>query len=217
MLWDKGVVTNEGIQLLRQVLDGKKLHLDYAVGGIYTVPLEELKEQVALISPKQQFPIIQSKDMHNGKEIGCMITNNEVTESYKMTQFGIWAHIENQAPVMMAILQDSEGLYIPSRTDIPQFFFVFYAIINFSNEASWEFTIEASLNRPRLDMVDPRPSTPGTLSQFYVNVDTGSLFVCIDTSDGIFTWLQLVEGSIASGAAILGASYLGAAYLMERR
>jgi len=216
VLWNNAVVTNAGMLLLQQVLEGKQLYLDYSVGGIGTVPQSELKEQTALVNPRQQYPIVQVKNVHNGKQIGSLITNLEVTHSYQMTQFGIWAHIESNPPVMMAILQDDAGLYIPSYADIAEFHFVFYAIIDFSNEGTWEFVIDPTLMRPRLDMVDPTSITPGTISQFYVNVDTGSLFVCIDTRGGVYTWLQLIYGSIASGAAILGASYFGAAYLMER-
>jgi len=218
MTWSDATVTNAGLLLLQQVLEGKQLYLDYSVGGIGTVPPDTLKEQTSLVNPRQQFPIVQSKDVQYGKQVGSLITNIELTSSYQMTQFGIWAHIDSQAPVLMVILQDQddEGLYVPSRTDIPEYHFVFYANIAFSNEAPWHFTIDPTLMRPRLDMVDPTSTTPGAISQFYLNVDTGSLYVCIDTSGGVYTWMQITIGGFASGAAILGASHLGAAYLMER-
>ena len=187
MIWNKSVVTNAGLLLLQQVLEGKRLFLDYSTGGTGSVPPEFLKEQTALVNPRQQFPIVLAKDMYNGKQVGSLITNFDVADSYYMTQFAIWAHIDNQPPVLMVLLQDDEGLYIPSRTDIAEFHFVFYANVDFSNEASWEFTIDPTLMRPRLDMVDPTSITPGAISQFYVNVDTGSVFVCIDTTGGTYT------------------------------
>jgi len=216
MLWENAVVTNAGLLLLQQVLEGRRLFLDYAMGGTGTYPPETLKSRTSLLNQKQQFPIIQQKNVHNGKQVGALITNFELPESYMLTQYGIFAHIEGGPVTLLAILQDSEGLKIPSRTEIPEFHFVFYVIIDFSNEAIWEFTIDPILNRPRLEMTDPTPTTPGAISQFYTNVDTGSVFQCIDTRYGVFTWLQLIEGGIASGAAILGASHFGAAYLMER-
>jgi len=196
-------------------MDGKRLFLDRAMGGTGHYPPETLREQTVLANQRQIFPIIQQKNVHNGKQVGSLISNTEITDSYMMTQFGIYAHIENEPPVLMAILQDEEGMKIPSRTEIPEFHFMFFVVIDFSNDAIWHFIIEPSLHKPRIEFTDPTTTTPGAVSQFYVNADTGSLFVCIDTSGGVFTWLNIVSGGINSGAAILGASYFGAAYLMS--
>jgi len=69
--------------------------------------------------------------------------------------------------------------------------------------------------RPILGGADPTESTIGAVSQFYVNIDTGTLFVCIYKEGLIHTWLRVgSSGSVSSKAAVLGASHLGASYLM---
>jgi hypothetical protein len=215
MMWNHAVVTNQGLLLLQAVMDGRQLFLDHAMGGTGHVTPDTLKEQTALANQRQKFAIIQQKNVENGKQVGSLITNTDITEKYNMTQFGIYAHIDNEPPVLMAILQDDEGMRIPSRTDIPEFHFVFYAIINFSNEAIWHFVIDSTLNKPRVEGVDPTKTTPGTVPQFYVNVLTGALFVCIEIRGTDYIWLPIVNGRSLSDFAFLGASYLGGAFLSE--
>ena len=214
--WEQAVVTDLGLALLSRCLAGEQLYLDYAMGGVGTVPVGQLRQQTSLYNQKQEIPIINQKAVFNGRQVAGLITNLELENSYQMTQYGVYAHIGKENPVLMAILQDSEGLYIPSRTDIPEFHFVFYNIIDLINEAVWHYTIDPSLMKPRMEMTDPTQDAPGALSQFWVNADTGSLFVCVDTGGGLrYTWMQIVTGSVASGAAILGAAFFGAAHLMS--
>lgn len=214
--WENSVLTNAGFTLLQRCLGGEQLFLDHAVGGTGQTDPAQLPELIALENQVQQLPIIQQKPLYNGRQVGSLITNMELNYGYQMTQYGIYAHIGADPPVLMAVLQDSVGLSIPSKTDIPEFHFVYYCIIDFVSAAVWHYTLEPSLMKPRIEPIDPSPGTPGTLSQFYVNSDTGSLFVCIDTGGGQhYTWLEVVRGTSTSGAAVCGAAYVGASYLMK--
>jgi len=271
MAWDNAVVTNQGVALLLQVLDGKKLWLDHAGGGTGTVPPDTLMQQTALVDQKQRFSIISAINVDDGKKVGGLITNIALETGYQMTQYGIWAHIEGGDPVLMAILQDPAGLPIPSRTELPEFTLTFYAIIDFSNEAQWYITIDptglvsmASMSaaitvavnnvmealalglatkqnkimatgllkglgdgvvvsaKPGEDFTaatilaveDPEETTPGALGQFYVNKDSGELFVLIAIDDDVYTWLSTGGGGgRSSNMAFLGNSYSGNAYL----
>lgn len=214
--WEHAVVTNAGFELLQRCLGGEQFYLDHAVGGTGQTDPAHLPELAALVNQVQQIPIVQQKAVYNGRQVGALITNLELNYGYQMTQYGIYAHIGNETPVLMAVLQDSAGLAIPSKTDIPEFHFIYYCVIDFIHASVWHYTIDPSLHKPRIEPVDPTPDTPGTLSQFYVNVDTGSLFVCVDTGGGQhYTWLEVVRGTSSSGAAVCGASYVGASYLMK--
>jgi len=198
MNWDNAIVTNNGLKLLQQVLEGRQLWLDYAVGGAGTAPVESLPEMSSLLDQRQVFSIIHVADVNNGKQVAGLITNLELNTGYTMTQYGVWAHIDDEPPVLLAILQDDKGLEIPSRTDIPEFHFVFFTIIDFMNSAEWKYVIDPRLMRPRLDNVDPTTTSPGGFSQLWVNINTGSLFVCIDTSGGVFTWLELKRNELTA-------------------
>ena len=190
MTWENAIVTTRGMQLWQRVLEGKPLILDYASGGTGTVSPDILADQTALVMERQRFPIIGLRDVNKGKKVGGLITNRDLNAGYHMTQYGIWAHVDNNRPILLCILQDSVGMPIPSRHDIPDFHFVFHSVIDFNNEAQWEYTIDPALMRPRVEKVDPTTSTHGAVSQFYFNESTQTLFVCVDTQGGVFTWRE---------------------------
>lgn len=142
MAWDNAVVTNAGIGLLQQVLEGKTLILDYAAGGSGTVNAASLITQTALKNKKQDFTIVGSTNVSNGKRINVQISNRGLTNSYPMQQLGIWAHIGTAGPVLFAILQDDAGAAIPAEASLPEFSMNFYAVVDFSNAASFKVVID---------------------------------------------------------------------------
>ena len=144
MAWDNAVVTNKGLQLLQQVLEGQDLILEGAAGGSGIVSPASLMAQTALKNQKQIFPIVNFANVENGKKINIQITNNALAESYPMQQVGIWAHVGIGDSTLLAILQDNTGLTIPSETELPDFAMNFYTIINFSNEAEFQLIVDPS-------------------------------------------------------------------------
>lgn len=142
MAWDNAVVTNAGIGLLQQVLEGKTLILDYAAGGSGTVNAASLITQTALKNKKQDFTIVGSTNVSNGKRINVQISNRGLTNSYPMQQLGIWAHVGTAGPVLFAILQDDAGAAIPAEASLPEFSMNFYAVVDFSNAASFKVVID---------------------------------------------------------------------------
>jgi hypothetical protein len=144
MAWDNAIVTNAGILLLQRVLAGEQLALDNAAGGADTVPAETLPTQTALVNQRQTFPIVTSMNVSNGKKVGIQITNVNLSTDYTMKQVGIWAHVGTDASILFAILQDSTGVPIPSEASLPDFLLNFYAVIDFSNSATFTITIDPS-------------------------------------------------------------------------
>jgi len=144
MSWDSAVITFQGFALLQKTLEGRQLWLDYAAGGIGTVPPVILMAQTGLANEIQRIPIVSSSNVDTGKKVGGLITNVHLNTGYQMTQYGIWAHIDDEPPVMMAILQDPTGLPIPSKNDFPEFTLTFFALVKFKHFDEWKFTLDPS-------------------------------------------------------------------------
>lgn len=144
MAWDNAVVTNAGVSLLKDVLSGGVLTLDYAAGGAGTVAAASLMAQTTLKEQKQQFTIVSSMNVTNGKKIKIQITNLGLTAGYTLNQIGIWAHVDSGAPVLFAILQDGGGIAVPAESELVDFVLSFYAVVNFSNEAEFSVTVDSS-------------------------------------------------------------------------
>ncbi|MDD4496526.1 MAG: hypothetical protein PHV32_19670, partial [Eubacteriales bacterium] len=144
MAWNNAVVTNNGVAMLRKVLDGETLIIDNAGGGSGTVLPATLMAQTALINKKQTFNVVSATDVTNGKKLNILIANIGLLDGYIMQQVGIWAHVGTDPSTLFAILQDETGIAISPEADLPDFALNFYAVIDFSNESSFELTVDTS-------------------------------------------------------------------------
>ncbi len=144
MAWDNAVVTNSGIDMLQRVLVGETLVIDGAAGGSGTVPAPMLMAQTALANQKQDFSVVGSSSVANGKKIAILIANAGLQSGYTLNQVGVWAHVGEGDSALFAILQDTVGIAIPSETDIRDFSMNFYAVIDFSNESDFSLTVDTS-------------------------------------------------------------------------
>jgi len=144
MAWKNAVVTDKGIALLQRVLGGEILSLDHAAGGTGTVADSSLKAQTTLKNQKQMLTIVGTSANGNSKKINVQITSTGLPSGYTLQQLGIWAHVGSDPPVLFALLQDSIGVSIPSQIEIQDFSLNFFAIIDFSNEADFQLTVDPS-------------------------------------------------------------------------
>jgi len=144
MAWDNAVVTNAGVAMLQQVLAGETLVIDGAAGGTGTVVPSALMAQTELNEQKQSFSVVGQANVPNGKKLNIAISNCGLDTGYQMQQVGIFAHVSSNPSALFAILQDETGIAIPASTDIPDFAMNFYAVINFSNESDFSFTVDTS-------------------------------------------------------------------------
>ena len=132
MAWDNAIVTNVGVEMLKEVLEGSVMTLDYASGGAGTVSAASLMNQTEVSDERAQYEIVGFSSVTGGKRINILLTNENLDTGYQMKQLGIWAHVGNGSTALLAILQDSSGVAIPSAAEIDQFSLNFYAVIAFS-------------------------------------------------------------------------------------
>ena len=143
-MWDSAVLTNSGLNLMVQWVDGAVLTIDKATVGEGTVNEAYLMGQTQLVAEKKQLSIVRQDRVANGVRIQMQCTNEGVTEAFTINQIGVWAHLNDGASVLLSIYQDDTGVLVPTNAEMPEYVFTFYAVLQVSNTGTLEVTIDAS-------------------------------------------------------------------------
>ena len=132
MAW-KGVITNDGSELLTQWTGGKTLTITRAAAGTGRVSEAAMLAQTALVSEKQTASIVSNKTTAQGQRIQLQVTPQ--TLGYALNQFGVWAKLASGAEKMIALFQtDTDaGVEIPSKESVPDYVYTFYGLLEFAN------------------------------------------------------------------------------------
>ena len=153
MAWN-GTVTNLGIELLQQwTTSGATLVIDGAKTGEGTVPVSQLMGQSDVAGTSHSAGIA-------GKTIGDgQVTYNVQIEAaasaYTAMQIGIFAHVGNNASMLLALYQAEagSGISVYAESEMPEFSTIFDAIVQMSTDGNLQVTIDSSLlvNRGQFD------------------------------------------------------------------
>lgn len=144
MAW-KGVITNSGSELLAQWTAGKTLTITRAAAGTGRVSEAAMLAQTALVSEKQTVSILSNKTTAQGQKLQLQVT--PLATGYPLNQLGIWAKLDSGAARLLALFQtDTDaGVEIPSKTDVPDYVYTFYGLLEFSGSGgTLQVTIDAS-------------------------------------------------------------------------
>lgn len=144
MAW-KGAITNSGSELLAQWTTGKTLIITRAAAGTGRVSEAAMLAQTALVSEKQTASILSSKTTAQGQKLQLQVT--PLAAGYSLNQFGIWAKLEGGEAKLIALFQtDTDaGVEIPSKTDVPDYVYTFYGLLEFANTGgTLQVTIDPS-------------------------------------------------------------------------
>lgn len=143
-MWDSAVLTNSGLNLMAQWVDGAVLTIDKATAGEGTVNEAYLMGQTQLVAEKKQLSIVRQDRVANGVRIQMQCTNEGVAEEFTINQIGVWAHLNNGASVLLSIYQDDTGVLVPTNAEMPEYVFTFYAVLQVSNTGTLQVTLDAS-------------------------------------------------------------------------
>ena len=144
MAW-KGVITNSGSELLAQWTAGKTLTITRAAAGTGRVSEAAMLAQTALVSEKQTVSILSNKTTAQGQKLQLQVT--PLATGYPLNQLGVWAKLDSGAARLIALFQtDTDaGVEIPSKTDVPDYVYTFYGLLEFSGSGgTLQVTIDAS-------------------------------------------------------------------------
>lgn len=141
-MWDQAVVTNAGKALLQQWAGGGTLTIDGARSGAGAVSQLNLINQTAVTQEKQTLSIISTKQVEGGTQFHVQITAPDA--GYTAKQIGIYGHLGSGDSTLIALYQDESGITVPSKTEMPDFVYAFYATIQGSNTGTLSVTLDTS-------------------------------------------------------------------------
>lgn len=141
-MWDQAVVTNAGKALLQQWAGGGTLTIDGARAGAGAVSQLNLINQTAVTQEKQTLSIISAKQVEGGTQFHVQITAPDA--GYTAKQIGIYGHLGSGDSTLIALYQDESGITVPSKAEMPDFVYAFYATIQVSNTGTLSVTLDAS-------------------------------------------------------------------------
>ena len=210
MAWNHSAVTNSGIEMLNEMMAGRKLEVTNAYGGTGTVDLEteKLEEQTGLVQLRQKLAVLEVENTAEGKIVCIQVSNVGLETGYRMHQVSVCASLDGAEERTLFILQDETGADIPSEAETPDFLLEIYALIRMTNSVKLtvavggagiatrkfvqEYVAEALKNSAGNNQTDsgaPSEETPGAVGQHYFDTDSGVEYVCVAVSeDGKTTW-----------------------------
>ena len=141
-MWDQAVVTNAGKALLQQWTGGGTLTIDGARAGAGAVSQLNLINQTAVTQEKQTLSIISTRQVEGGTQFHVQITAPDA--GYTAKQIGIYGHLGSGDSTLIALYQDESGITVPSKAEMPDFVYAFYATIQGSNTGTLSVTLDTS-------------------------------------------------------------------------
>lgn len=143
-MWNDAVITDQGRTLLAGWIAGTTLSIDRAAVGTGTVSTALLPEQTALTQEKASISIISTEEVASGVKAKLQLASAGITTSFILNQIGIWASLDGGTSKLITIIQDGDGVRVPTESEMPDFVFTFYAIIQASNEGTLTVNIDTS-------------------------------------------------------------------------
>ena len=139
-----GVITNAGDSLLARWLTGSHtLTIDGATVGKGQIPEANMRRAVALNEEVTSASIIGYETVETTDEAGNISSGTKfkiqvgpattAIGSYTCREIGIWAHLDEESPVLLALHQNSDGVRIPLVTVSPNFAFGLHCVHAISN------------------------------------------------------------------------------------
>ena len=223
VLFENSVVTNGGKTLFSSWVQGTTLNFDSAAAGTGTVNVAALMAQTALVSQKQTVSILSATAVTGGIKLKLRVTSVGVATAYTLNQFGVWASIDGGPSIMAAIYQDATGIPIPAYSETPDFVYTFYAIIEMSNEGTFNLTVDMSSIVARSDLadvalsgsyndLDDKPTLSGDVTGHYHSTDrdranhTGTQIASTISDFAATVRSVVLTGLSLAGAAVISAS-----------
>lgn len=121
-IWENAVITSQGLALLAKLIEGNTLDITRAETGAGYVTPGLLKDQTAVIDPKQTLSFAGVSYPETGKcALTCYLDNEEVEVGYTAMQVGIYATDPDDGEILFFIAQAASdtGTIVPSGEEMP--------------------------------------------------------------------------------------------------
>ena len=141
-MWENTVITNAGIELLKNALSGGTITVTAIKSGVGKVDVSALKSQTAVSSIKQSGTVQGVTKTNETIKIGVLFSNAGLSAGYSMTQLGIYAKGSTGSEVLFAISQSTTGKEGPAESAMPSWSLVHNFYIKLNNDVTMTATVD---------------------------------------------------------------------------
>ena len=141
-MWENTVITNAGIELLKNTLSGGTITVTAIKSGSGKVDVSALKSQTAVSSIKQSGTVQGVTKTNETIKIGVLFSNAGLSAGYSMTQLGIYAKGSTGSEVLFAISQSITGKEVPAESAMPSWSLVHNFYIKLNNDVTMTATVD---------------------------------------------------------------------------
>lgn len=141
-MWDNTVITNAGVELIKNTMSGETIVITAVKSGTGKVSVDVLAKQTEVVDEKQNGTIQSIKNKGNAISVSVLFENSGLAKGYTMNQIGIYAKTSDQTEILFAISQDNAGKEIPSESSMPYYSLVSNFNFSFSNDLSITSAVE---------------------------------------------------------------------------
>lgn len=146
MSWEKSSYTTAGASLLSESLSGGALAITRAVSGTGIVETD-LSAETTVSGETHELTILAIDTVKDGEEtarkVSIQITGAEST--YIMHQIGVYGRLNDDAEVLLFIMQDERGIEVPASSVNADFEIEIAALIAISNKAKIEIALSPQM------------------------------------------------------------------------
>lgn len=146
MSWEKSSYTTAGAALLSESLSGGALTITRAVSGTGIVETD-LSAETTVSGETHELTILAIDTVKDGEEtarkVSIQITGAEST--YIMHQIGVYGCLNDDAEVLLFIMQDERGIEVPASSVNADFEIEIAALIAISNKAKIEIALSPQM------------------------------------------------------------------------
>lgn len=146
MSWEKSSYTTAGAALLSESLSGGALTITRAVSGTGIVETD-LSAETTVSGETHELTILAIDTVKDGEEtarkVSIQITGAEST--YIMHQIGVYGRLNDDAEVLLFIMQDERGIEVPASSVNADFEIEIAALIAISNKAKIEIVLSPQM------------------------------------------------------------------------
>ena len=141
-MWENTVITNAGIELLKNALSGGTITVTAIKSGAGKVDVSALKSQTAVSSIKQSGTVQGVTKTNETIKIGVLFSNAGLSAGYSMTQLGIYAKGSTGSEVLFAISQSTTGKEVPAESAMSSWSLVHNFYIKLNNDVKMTATVD---------------------------------------------------------------------------
>lgn len=146
MSWEKSSYTTAGAALLSESLSGGALTITRAASGTGSVDTD-LSAETTVSGETHELTILAIDTVKDGEEtarkVSIQITGAEST--YIMHQIGVYGRLNDDAEVLLFIMQDERGIEVPASSVNADFEIEIAALIAISNKAKIEIALSPQM------------------------------------------------------------------------